>query len=297
MRKLSYLIVLGFLFSSCSKQINQAVWQNKAVIADGNCDEWEIPLRYYDKKSTLQYNVTNDSVNLYFCIRAIDEALQMKIQQSGMEIWFDTLGGQEKQAGLFFPYIKKGQLKTDKSEDGESPGPIMGMGGGIPFMKQDFKTFKISGFKTEDSQVLPLENNSGIILNLKRDDFGILVYEAIIPFYSFYSAGYNGFKGKQPLGITFVIDGVQMPGGMRPENMNDNREGGAGFSMQGPGGMQMGGGGMQSGGMPGGGMPGAGMSGNMGGPGGEGQSGQQNNSQLEKPSIIQFFIQVAQPVQ
>lgn len=284
MKKIGYIIIISVGLSSCSKQISQAVWQNQPVVVDGSSDEWEIPLRFYDKKSTLQYTVTNDSANLYFCIRAIDEALQMKIRQSGMEIWFDTLGGHEKQAGLFFPYIDKNHAMTDKTEF-RSGGQ---MDGGMPFMKQEFNRFKISGFITEDSQVLPLENNVGISVNMQRDDFGILVYEGTIPFRSFCSAGYNGFKGKAPLGITFVIDGLQMANGVRPDNMNDDA--GAGFSMQGPGGMQMGGGGMPGAGMSSG-MPRTGMPGNNGG---EVQSGQQGNSQLEKQTIVRFFIKVAQ---
>ena len=75
-------IITVFLFS-CSKPVTGILWQYKPVKADGVLSEWQVPLRYFDDKSKLQYTITNDSVNLYVCIRATDEESQLKIVRSG----------------------------------------------------------------------------------------------------------------------------------------------------------------------------------------------------------------------
>src|SRR5438876_522138 len=91
------------LLSSCSKTIYDNVWQSKPVTVDGNSKEWEIPLRFYDSKSKLQYIVTNDSSNMYVCIRVTDERLQAKIMNAGMSVWIDTTGKNKQQVGITFP--------------------------------------------------------------------------------------------------------------------------------------------------------------------------------------------------
>ena len=55
-------IVVLATISSCSKEMYQANWQSKPVVADGFPTEWNLPLRFADVKTGLQYNITNDSL-------------------------------------------------------------------------------------------------------------------------------------------------------------------------------------------------------------------------------------------
>ena len=99
-----FLSILGTgLLFSCSKTIYENAWESRNLKADITSNEWDKPLRYYDTDSRLQYNVTNDSVNLYVCIRATDQQSQLKIIRSGMQLWIDTIGKKKNQTGIFYP--------------------------------------------------------------------------------------------------------------------------------------------------------------------------------------------------
>ena len=91
---------------SCTKTIYESSWQRKTVKADGKLNEWKVPLKHYDYSSKIQYAVSNDSVNMYICIRVADEQTQFKIIRTGMQVWVDSTGKKKQITGVFFPLAK-----------------------------------------------------------------------------------------------------------------------------------------------------------------------------------------------
>ena len=100
------------LFNSCSSQqpVYKSLWQVKDFTSADN-KELQEPLRFYDKKSKLQYSITNDNKNMYICIKATDEQSQMKIIHAGMQINIDTTGKGGQQIGISFPIARKEKPK------------------------------------------------------------------------------------------------------------------------------------------------------------------------------------------
>lgn len=257
--------ILCIFFCGCSKPLYDSLWQTGKMNADGNPKEWEIPLRFFDSKSKLQYAITNDSENLYVCIRATDEIVQQKILRSGMKLWLDTTGKNKERTEIIFP------LPFERANSGERKGDDSAGVSHHQFQKPDAKTLKsryeksqkqmqLIGFNPPIGGVSLLKNESGISAALDWDANGILTYETIIPFKTFYK---NKFSSEKILGVT-----INIPALPAPPMRGGGNHGGGGMpvgGMGGPGGM--------GGGMHGGGMRGGGMHGSAGGNYGSGATG------------------------
>ena len=266
---------LVFCLCSCKAPLYQMKFQDKAVKADGNPAEWKIPLRFYDSQSKLSYTVSNDLENLYICMRITDDAGQMKVMRAGMQVWIDTSGKNNEDVGILFP-----QRSHDPGPDNSGGPPSAARSGGhgtgrsadlkanngavrSKFLR-DYKEMMLTGFHSPIRGSVPLENDFGIKLGInwdanKFDSSYIMVYEAVIPFSTFYKNRLSLSDSTKRFGISFVVNALPAPkpGGGAPSG----------------GGMHGGGGGLSGGGMRGGGMGGGGMGGGGGHRGGGGQRG------------------------
>ncbi|MFI5148186.1 MAG: hypothetical protein ACHQRM_00520 [Bacteroidia bacterium] len=268
--KLIPALVFPLLFFSCKSELYHAAWQDKVVVADGNPQEWEIPLRFYDGKSKLAYTISNDLENLYICIRMTDDASQVKVMKAGMQIWIDTTGGNKQTTGILFPQrppqIPETGARTGSSETGGGNRTSRtDAGNHSPAMakmrnsfQKDYKEMMLTGFKAPIRGSVPLSNDFGLQVGInwdanKYDSSYIMIYEAVIPFRTFYHAKLTQADSLKPLGITILVNAVPHPpsqgGG---QHAGGNRGGGGGM------GGGMGGGGMRGGGMGGGGRRGGG---------------------------------------
>lgn len=99
---LSMLTVIIF-YSSCSHTVYTNSWQTDDFTVLRKSETTE-PLRFYDSKSKLQYQVANDYKNLYICLKATDQQSQMKIIRAGMTVGLDTLGKKSPQVEVLFPF-------------------------------------------------------------------------------------------------------------------------------------------------------------------------------------------------
>ena len=54
-------------------------FQDSPVTADGNSNDWTMPLRFSDALHTYQYSVTNDKANIYICIITDIESTARKV--------------------------------------------------------------------------------------------------------------------------------------------------------------------------------------------------------------------------
>ena len=104
--KLAFVIFVIFTFSSCSKKIYESNWQSTSNIEDLKAPEWQIPLKYFDSKSKLQYIISNDDKNLYIVnsnnIRILDIAKKVFSYQANNSCTFSTFLQNEKYPDLGF---------------------------------------------------------------------------------------------------------------------------------------------------------------------------------------------------
>jgi len=256
-RQISGIFVL-LMLASCSSEMYQASWQTKPVIADGNPTEWSLPLRFSDSKSGLQYNITNDEKNLYVCIRATEQPIQMKIMSSGMEIWLDPSGKNKEAAGIQFPLPGNHGQKT-KAEN-MPPDMKLGKNPGRMNMAEQFQLeepqLTLSGFLPEYNGTFKVSNLNGVKAAINWDEQNAMTYELAIPIHSFYIHDIETLKDNPVIGFKINVKAIAGMG--NGPNGGGKRGGPPGGAGQGPGGGPGGGMGGGSGGGPGGG-PGGGM--------------------------------------
>jgi len=262
----SIVFFLVSLVSCAPAVISQLSWQTTPVVVDGKLSEWQAPLRFYDTETKLNYVVSNDKENLYICIRAADEKSQLKIMRAGMQIWIDTSGKKNKQVGISFPL----SAKTRTNEDGEShtefkKGEKPNVDKWHKKIVDESNEMFLTGFKPPLNGLTARQNTSGLNVSVNWDANNIMIYEAVIPFGTFYKPALLAKDSLKTFGFSIVVNGITAP------ESNSNNSGGGG-GMPGGGGMGGSGSGMGGGGQ-GGGMGGGGRGGGMGGGGMRGGGG------------------------
>lgn len=179
----SLLIIISFSIIACSPKLApEGHFQQSEIIADGNTNDWTLPLRFSNEKYTYQYNVTNDNKNIYICILSKDFPTQIRILRSGMSIYFDPKGEKNKTMDLSFPLRKP-----------EDPSNNYRNRNGYPITNTDQKTeinelllqsdyYGTTGFINIENGQFGVKNqtNNNMQVALKLND-SVLVYEAIVP--------------------------------------------------------------------------------------------------------------------
>lgn len=284
--KFCFLSSIVVLFISCSKTIFNNSWQNKISKAEVNSQNNGAPLRYYDDQSHLQYNVTNDSVNLYFMIRATDRQVQIKILSAGLQLWIDSIGKDKKQIGILFPVPGVEPDSSAKIEHTQNrPGTLQNQPSGINTVISRYETqpkiMRLVGFLPIEGLV-PQFNEYGISATIDWDSKGMMNYVAVIPFKTFCKNFHFGTFSQKIFSVSFTCSGnrnqFQRNGnsGGRSDSSTNRMHNGSRSGMGG------GGGGGMRGGMRGGG-------GGFGG--GEGRQG--NPGSFNQPIKIQMKVKLA----
>ena len=274
MKQICLALLVLCLFSSCSHKVYDALdWQSNKVTVDGKIPEWSNPLRFYNDKSKINYTITNDRRNLYVCMKISDVTAQIKILRGGMEFRIDTLGKKSFPIALIYPIANhqttmrnRGETQTERSPKEKPERSSMAQN-----LLIQAKELQLVGFKSPLGGILSLFNTSyGILAAMDVDSLGIMYYEAVIPFRTFYKNELIPADSNKVFSYEIKVNGVSAP----------QQEGGGGS--RGMGGGSHGGIGMGGGGFGGGGMGGGHRGGGMGGSGmhGGGQrSSNGNNSE------------------
>jgi hypothetical protein len=257
------MAVSGILAGCSSPLVYSSMWQSKPVTIDGKANEWKIPLDYYDEKSKLNFSISNDGTNLYFCIRATETETQKGIIRNGLQIFIDTTGGKKKEMGIQFPIIqRRGEAKDASAEKEPMQDPSTAVYGLHKQYSTATKQMKITGFPGGINGTADLPNMYGINAYLNWDTNKIMIYEACVPIKDLYKSAMAKPDTTKVLGISFVVSvtgksygGGGDQGGGGPGNMGTPQ--GMGAAGGGGGGMHGGGGG---GGRHGGGGGGGGAS-------------------------------------
>jgi len=260
---------LIFFIQSCShKEYAIGTYQDTAVVADGELNEWNLPLRFGSSTGLVQYNITNDKENIYVSLQTHDEATAIKILRAGVNIYIDPAAGHSKKIDLAFPLPSTPSFAGVKNNNGNTVMPDRNE------MKNNLliqaNTFKTTGFQDMEDKLYDVSDKSKIKVAIKYSADNSLGYEAIIPLKSVYKDGSLPKEKNSNLSVAVQINA--MNGGS-----NTNRQNSNGNSNYSGGGMRGGGSGRR-GGMSGG-MGGGRRSGNY-------NSGENNTAQSSDRSTM-----------
>jgi hypothetical protein len=249
MKKRKVLLLLSMvtavlLISSCShKVVYTNKWQNDDFTELSKAETGQ-SLRFYDKKSNLQYEVTNDNKNLYICIKATDQQLQNKITKAGMKVGIDTLGKKKPQVHILYPFpVTRQQNGSSNQNQGRHSSHRQDTGSHRSQSSPQFGEIHLSGFYPPINGILPPNNDYGISINIMWDTMNTMYYKAIIPFNTFYKDSLAASDSTTIFGFSIAVnEAVQQPGsrggngGIRPSGgIGIGMGGGIGFGMGGIG--------------------------------------------------------------
>jgi hypothetical protein len=109
-RLIPSMISALFLFScSSSKKVvtepEPLVKKNyiKELTIDGRSDDWQNLSFLSNPTGTLEYAVAQNEQNLFILMKVANHAEQMKLLNSGMEIWIDPTGKKAKTTEVIYP--------------------------------------------------------------------------------------------------------------------------------------------------------------------------------------------------
>jgi len=234
--------------NSCSSTTYLANWQTKPVVADGIPTEWSLPLRYSDSESGLQYCITNDETNLYICLRATEQQAQLKIFNSGLNIYLYPSGKNKDESRIQFPLPLKhdwhpvaGNMKPDMIKGN----PQNAINFAEQYNLQDSKII-LSGFQSEYNGTFKTTETKGFKEALGWDKQNILTYELIVPIRSLFINDIKTLKDNPVIGVKIYMDPLSFQGGgNHGGEMKGVHPGGGGPNggVGGQGNMPMGGGG------------------------------------------------------
>ena len=272
------------------------------VVVDGKIQEWANPLPNYDKKTGINYDLANDSKNLYVIIKVVNNSTQRQILSNGFELWINTDGAKKKTIGISYPLKMASDPQKGKdqqpigTEFGNKPaesGSFAENKGetGRPDPKQFVisKELTLSGFKIKNGQ--QPTNECPVHTAISFDQSGCMIYELAIPFNTFY----NDKLEKKKKNVVFCIGLLVKKSDLSNENspgaekMSEASMGGGGQMGGGGGGPMGGGGGGPMGGGGGSPMGGGGQMNSMGGKSG-GASAENMNNNSEKQYWFKIIL-------
>ena len=249
--KFPLLLISGFIlfttFIGCagSKKSHYkrlpGTWQESKVTIDGSNKDWPSPYPEYDDKAAIGYCVSNDKENLYITVETGDPATQLKIIKNGLTVWIDKTGKKEETTAINFPLPQSISGKGDKSSlakaglgdggrasGGDQQKKRLEMGDRIRNSIQTADAYSLQGFKACNLEFQLMERDScGIVVRLALDEENEMVWEAVVPFKTFYfKKEINKTDKGKPLTICFETTGSKRPAG---QQSHGSRSGGGGF--------------------------------------------------------------------
>ncbi len=237
------LLLSGISLAGCTHKLAPAGhFQSSPVVADGIPDEWSQPLRFSNENYTLQYNVTNDSKNIYVCILSRDETTILRMLRTGMTIYFDPKGEKNKDIGLHFPLRKQPDPASFRSRNGEPITNSNNNGLKEELLGQS-DYYGTTGFANIENGQFGVTDKKGpfqVGIKLNNQD-SLLVYEAIIPLQNILGAGLNGRSPKKAFSVGIVLNASVVGSSSRPPAGGGG--GGGGMRLNGMGMRGLGGGG------------------------------------------------------
>ncbi len=90
------------LLAGCGAYSVKSIWLDREMTIDGHDDDWRNATVHKDDINCA-VGIMNDSENIYISLTPWEKATQSKIITTGLTVWFDTSGKEEKKQGITFP--------------------------------------------------------------------------------------------------------------------------------------------------------------------------------------------------
>src|SRR5690349_4096168 len=111
------LLACWWINANAQSDVTTSKWVQQPVVADGESNEWQQPLNFYDDKTKLLFAIANDSSNMYFCFESKDPLNQMKLMRAGMKITLTSKGKIKREATIEFPMPQKQQVAQNNGDN------------------------------------------------------------------------------------------------------------------------------------------------------------------------------------
>jgi len=183
MKKIIIIILFLFSIQITYAQLNTISWQEEELTIDGASFDWGTSFRYYDSKTRIRYNMSNDSNFIYFCFQPVDDYVKGQILKAGMEIEFSHKIKPKTKATIEYPFaLEKEEKKVLNNESSN-----------FEAFFQSFQLFNNNFvseglYYTNGSQ--SLESEDGICVKFDKETNGLLCYEIKIPIKELYGEDY-----------------------------------------------------------------------------------------------------------
>lgn len=212
------LPLLSILFlTACSPKVAEQIqWQSQAVKADAVLEEYPEMSRYLTEAKML-YFIGNDKDNLYISLKTFDETMMRKIMMTGLVIGFDSTDRKRQKAQLNFPLGRPIPFQRPEGGGNKNTPQRPEIGDGKRFQEPDI--MQLTGFIGVPDGETPVKNASGIAVKLNMKQQDVFVYEAVIPFKTFFKQALNADDNGRIISLTFHFPGMDtenIPAGGRP---------------------------------------------------------------------------------
>ena len=218
-KTLPFAIALGciLLFIGCittGSSVRTTFFQATEVNAHDSASQWVKPFNYYNEESKAYYSFNNDLRNIYFSFKTLDKGTQLKILQTGLELWIDTSGRNSDMIGIVFPARRAYKQAFKKDTAIKNPPYTTDLNRAkIQFVKGE-KLLQLTGFRPPIGGITPFKNDFGIEASVNWDstNTSIMVVRAKIPLNTFYKYKLNLRDSNKVFGFTIKTSGLPYEG-------------------------------------------------------------------------------------
>jgi hypothetical protein len=189
-------------------------------VIDGQSNEWEQPLNFYDDKTKLLFAIANDSSNIYFCFESKDPLNQMKLMRAGMKVTLSLKGKTKHNASVEFPLPQSQQVAENNNAENNAMQNTKD-NDNTSYQHQDHdseyfrKNFILNhlmmdaeGFASGNG-IVPVKNPSGINAAINWDSSSDLVYELAIPVKEFFGDGYTAKNATDEITLNVEVNALK----------------------------------------------------------------------------------------
>lgn len=189
-------------------------WQKEAIAVDGSNKDWPSPYPTYDEDAMIGYAISNDKNNLYISVETGDLATQLKILRGGLTVWIDKTGANNKLTAINFPIPQEEKYPLQLHANSPDKQRLE-LEDKVSAALLNASEYSLQGFKSCNLQYPIKENDTcGIIVRIAVDADNELVWEAVIPFKTFYPKHTIDARDKgKPMSICIETTCLKKPAG------------------------------------------------------------------------------------
>lgn len=229
-----FLTVSMFSFAQDSPS---STWAKNKVVVDGNSQEWNLPLKNYDKVTGLFFDFENDSTNLYLCFQTKYEMNESRIMRAGIKIILSNKINGKHKSVIDFPLPAS---KFPEKKDEIQPDPLARHEDKhAEFLKKD-TLMDVKGFATKNGMI-STRDTSGIHAAINWDTANVFTYEIAIPFKEMFGNSYDLKNLSKEISLEVVINATRADNLPNREGESEDSERGGGYGGMRQGGNRMGG--------------------------------------------------------